>query len=192
MPGGCLQPGEGDSKVGKLGFQPGQPPTVIRSAPDRLIGPGHEILEVHRMPVTDSMLLATHRELLPPILAHGLQHREPGPAVHIHFLPDEVFGYQRGLDVQRIVTCAVFRGGDSFGGLERAAAGEHRQPPEDVLLFRGQEVVALGNRASQRPLAFGEIPGPAGEEREAMVEPLEQGCWRQVSKPGRGQLDCQR
>ena len=43
--------------------------------------------------------------------------------------------------------------GDLFGGLERAAAGEHRQRPEQPLLVLGEEVVRPLDRRAQRLLA---------------------------------------
>ena len=56
--------------------------------------------------------------------------------------------------------------------LERAAAGEHGQARERVLLFHAQQVVRPLDRRAERPLARERIP-PSPQEVEAPREPLE-------------------
>ena len=68
---------------------------------------------------------------------------------------------------------AAVRVDDVLGALDIPAAAEDRTPSEDRLLVRRQEVVAPGDRATQRPLALGQVARAAGEEVEARRQPLE-------------------
>ena len=78
---------------------------------------------------------------------------------------------------------------DVLGDLGAPAAGEDRTPPEDRLLVGRQEVVAPGDRTTQRPLALRQIAGAAGQDVQALLEPFEDRRRREHPDPGGGELD---
>ena len=49
-----------------------------------------------------------------------------------------------------------------------------------------------GDRAAQRPLAFGCIPRPTRQQRQALLQPREQGLRRKHPHPRCGQFDGER
>ena len=63
---------------------------------------------------------------------------------------------------------------DLLGGLERAAAGEDGQAGEELLLGLVEQVVAPGDRRPQRLLALRGVARAAGQQRQPVLEPLEQ------------------
>ena len=62
----------------------------------------------------------------------------------------------------------------AVGGLERPAAAKDGQPGEQALLVVGQQLVAPLDRGAQRPLALGGVAGAAGEERQPLLEALQE------------------
>ena len=78
---------------------------------------------------------------------------------------DEALVDQR---LQRVDLCVAYR----LGGLERAAADEHRQPHEQPLLFRREEVVRPADRRVERLLAG--IRVAAAFQVQPAAQPLEQ------------------
>ena len=80
---------------------------------------------------------------------------------------------------------------DGPGGVGGPAAGEDGEPGEEPALFRGEQVVAPGDGAAQRPLALGLVARPA-REVEAPAEPLEDRRRAHDPDAGRGELDRQR
>ena len=112
--------------------------------------------------------------------ADRLEHREPPLP-----FPDEALVDERGQGVQ----VALAHG---LGRLERPAPGEDREPRQSLLLVLLEQVVAPGDRRPQRLLPFGCVPGPAGEEREPLLQPSEQGIGRQDLDARRRQLDRER
>ena len=63
---------------------------------------------------------------------------------------------------------------DLLGRLERAAAGEDGEAGEEALLLGAEQVVRPVDRGTQGALPLGQVAGAAGEEREPLLEPLEQ------------------
>jgi hypothetical protein len=76
--------------------------------------------------------------------------------------------------------------------IERPAAGKHRQASEESLLRRLQEIVAPGDRPSQRLLSFRAVPATSGEERKPAVETRQDRFRREQSHPRSRQLDGER
>ena len=74
---------------------------------------------------------------------------------------------------------------------QRAAVDEHRQPPEEDLLRRREEVVAPGDRVPHRLQAQRPIAAPARQQRQPPFQPLPQRRQRQVGDARRGELDRQ-
>src|SRR5207302_8407972 len=62
---------------------------------------------------------------------------------------------------------------DAFRCLERATASEDGEARKELLLLGGQQLVAPLDRRAQRALPLGEIARAAGEQREALLEPLQ-------------------
>ena len=76
--------------------------------------------------------------------------------------------------------------------LDRAAAGKDGQAAEDGLLLRREEIVAPGDRIAHRLLAGREGAGAARQERQPLLQPLQQRLRREDLDPRGGQLDGQR
>jgi hypothetical protein len=76
--------------------------------------------------------------------------------------------------------------------VQREAAGEDGEAAEEELFFRGEEVVAPGDRVAQGLLAEWEVAGTGGEELEAAGEAGSQRLRGEDFDAGGGQLDRQR
>src|SRR5262245_38237766 len=113
-------------------------------------------------------------------LADRLQHREPAVS-----LADEALVDERRERVQVAVT-------DLLGRIESPAAGEDAQACHEVLFMRLEEVVAPLDRGAQRALPLWEIPRSAGEQRQRLLEPLEEHIRGEQLDPRGGQLDRER
>ena len=62
---------------------------------------------------------------------------------------------------------------DLLGRLERAPTREDCEPREDALLLGRQELVAPFDRRAKGALALGQVPGTAGQKRQALLEAAE-------------------
>ena len=82
--------------------------------------------------------------------------------------------------------------GDSFRRNECAAAGEHRQGPEDRLLLLAQEVVRPGDRRLERALALLDVAVARSQELELLGQSLVDRCRRQRTHAGGRELDRER
>ena len=81
---------------------------------------------------------------------------------------------------------------DPLGGVARPVADEDGEAPEQSLLRVGQQVVAPGDRAPQRPLPFGQVARPAGQQVDRVLQPLEDPGRREDLHARRGELDRER
>ena len=86
----------------------------------------------------------------------------------------------------------VLRVGHGLGRLERAPADEDRDPAEQPLLRFVEQVVAPGDRAPQRLLAFGQIARAAGQDLQPALESSQHRRGRQRLDARRRQLEGQR
>ena len=120
------------------------------------------------------------REALERVLADRLEHREAAVSLANEALVDE-----RGERLQ-------LRIADRLCSLEAPAAGEHRQPGHELLLLRVEQLEAPFDRCAQRLLPLGQVPCPACEERQPLLQPFEQGVGRQELHEGGCQLDRER
>ena len=131
-------------------------------------------------------------EPLAPVERERLQQVEPGDARRL--VGD---GHQRLVDEVREQIGDVL-GGDvvarahRFGRVERAAAGEHREPLEHAPLVVEEQVVAPLDDGAQRLLAGERGAGAAGEQPEAVVEPGRELADRDGPDPPGRQLDRER
>src|SRR4051794_34642131 len=114
------------------------------------------------MPYAQPLELALLLQTLEGVLADGLQHR-----VALAVAPDQALVDERSDRVD-------VRLADRLGGLERAAADEHREPGEDTLLLDAQQLVAPRNRRPERPLALRRIPWASNEDRQTPVQAAQQ------------------
>jgi hypothetical protein len=81
---------------------------------------------------------------------------------------------------------------DVLRGFEGATTGEHREAREESLLAGREQVMAPGDRRFERALAFRRVAGAAPQQREPLVESLEQCFRRQDLRARGGELDRQR
>ena len=134
------EPVEAPAEVVVLVLEALQPDSLLGALQERL-GPLGQREEPLRVPATDRVGVVRGREALAGQLADRLQHPEPpaGP-------PHEALVDQRLQPVD--VGCD-----DLFGGVERAAAREDRQPREQPLLVVAEEVVRPLDRRAKRLLA---------------------------------------
>ena len=115
------------------------------------------------MPVADFVPLGTPLDALATELANRLEHEKPALADGLQQAPVDECG-----DLVEV------RSGDDLCRLERKAAWEDREPMEGSLQRLLQEGVAPTDRRAERLLPFGRIARAAGQQREAVSEPLQQ------------------
>ena len=143
----------------------------------RLEREGEEVLG---MAATELVGVGCLVEPLERELADRLQHR-----VARLLAAEQVLVEQRAERVD-------FGAADGLGRLERAAAREHREAREQLLLALVEQVVAPGDRRAKGSLALGGVARTAGQQRQPLLEPFEQRRRRQHLHARRGQLDRQR
>ena len=110
-------------------------------------------------------------------LADGLEHHEPLVPPPEQALVDE------RLDEIRVSP------GHLLDRLERGAAAEDGEPPQKPPLVLGQQLVAPADRRLEGALPLGQVTGARDEEREPLVQPLEQRVRREYPDARRGELD---
>ena len=137
-------------------------------------------------------LLAAFDELLACELANRLHHPHAGFPVGLLAQLQQALVHQRVDAVEDVDAEILLRVGDRLGRLERAAADKDRQSAEEALFGLTEQVVAPRNRAAQRLLSSGQIPGAAGEDLQPAFHPAEHRRRRQCLHTCRRQLDGQR
>jgi hypothetical protein len=75
---------------------------------------------------------------------------------------------------------------------ERRGGGEHRHPPDDAPLGILEQLIPPVERGAKRLVASGPRAGTGREQREPVVEPVEQLLRREHREPGGGQLQRER
>ena len=81
---------------------------------------------------------------------------------------------------------------DFFGGVEGEPACEDGQLCEEIARRLVEQVITPGDRRPQRPLTLRCVASSAREDRERVVEPLQQRLRSEELRPSGGQLDCER
>src|SRR6266508_4316865 len=113
------------------------------------------------VPSAEVVAVATLIEALARVLANRLEHRVALTGVADETLLDKrLERFEIGL-------------GYVFGDLERAASCEDGEAPEQVLLLPGEEFVGPVNRRSEGALASRDVVRAAGQERQSLLQPLE-------------------
>src|SRR4029453_6549899 len=139
---------------------------------------------VLRMTSSDHAGLAGLFQPLDGVLADRLEHREP-----FALATDQALVEQGGERVE--VGLA-----DLLGGVQREAAREDAEPPEELLLLLRAQLVAPLDRRAQGSLALGEVAPRGRQDGGAAAEPPEELAGRQgldaPLAPPPPQLDGQR
>ena len=108
--------------------------------------------------------------LLHGVLADRLEHREARLAVRRPpTWRSEALVDQRRERVEHVAARSA--AADRLDGLEAGAADEDRQPAKSDRSGVVEQVVAPGDGAAQRLLPLREVPGAAGQQGEASLEP---------------------
>jgi hypothetical protein len=135
---------------------------------------------VLRVPATDVLGLATRVEAFAGVRADRLEHREARLAVGLFLLAEHVVVNQRRQVRQERVTP-----GDGFGSWDRAAAVEDREPREEGLLVRAEQVVAPVDGRTECLLARRHVSRPTSQEVKPLLESGEQRLrWEQLDPCG--------
>ena len=129
-------------------------PASIRWAP----APIRQVAEDRGVAPLAERPLAGRLELLPGVLADERMAAEQRLAVLGRHDPQQALVDERDEAVEGRRARGVRVGvGDPLGRLGRPVADEDRQPAEEGLLVGLEQVVAPGDRAAERPLAFGQV-----------------------------------
>jgi hypothetical protein len=104
------------------------------------------------VPRTQLLRLARGLQPLERVLADRLQHDEAVGADRLQ--QAQIDERREGVEIGLT---------DLLRSVERESAGEDAQAPEELLLFRGQQLVAPLDRRPQGALTLGGVPRAAGE-----------------------------
>ena len=170
-------------EVVEFGVEPGQaapggPSEHLRRRPFR------EIQAPLRVSLARRLCLAAEIQLLGGELPDRLQHREPrrpGPLL----LPQQTLLDQRREPIEDGTrrSPSLVISANRLGRVQRAAAGEDREPPEEDLLLGRKQVVAPGDGVAHRLLTSRQIAGAVIEQRQPILQSGEN--VRRVRAPGR-------
>ncbi len=147
-------------------------------AVDVQVGGAHQLAEVPYVAQLDVVgrLLG---EPLGGVLVDGLQHPVAGRPARVEA------GHQQGLVDQReqqvgdlLAGHPGLVGADHLGVLQRPAAGEDRQPPQDGPFAFAEQVPAPVDDGAQGLLAGQQGAAAGGEQGEAAVQPVGDLTWR--------------
>ena len=137
-------------------------------------------------------LLAAGHQPLPRELTHRLEHQVARLIPAVRQQVDQALVDERRHAIQHIERTVAARVADLPRGVEREAAGEDGEAPEERLLVRGEQVVAPGDRVAHRLLPGRQVAVAARQERQAPLQPGQQCRRREDLDAGGGQLDRQR
>ena len=141
--------------------------------------------EVLRVAAARLAELSGVAQSLERVLAHRLEHGEAWLGVAAHQLAQQAVVDEGGERVQR---GAAHR----FGGIERAAAREHRQPGEQRPLTGPEQLVAPVDGGPQRVLTCGGVASAGRQQIQAVLQPREHRRRVEQLGPRGGQLERER
>lgn len=179
------------AKVVPLQFECAQRRLATRSADVRVgLPPLSERIEPRGVPTSKNVHLAGSFEPPQGVLAHRLQQTVASPPVLLVDLdPGRV--HQTGEQAEHFPWSNSAVGTDDLSGLQTPAADEHRQPAEDDLVSWLQQPVAPVDRGPYRLLATRRRSAAADQQRDRVVQPLEDLLEAQHPHPRRGQFERQ-
>ena len=121
------------------------------------------------MPLPRLVPFSAGRELLQPELAHRLQHVVARLVIGAGHLAHQTLLDQRHHAVKDRE--AAIWSGHRLRTVQGEPTREDGEATEEALLLARQEVVAPGDRIPHRPLARGQVPSPARQKGEPVLEP---------------------
>ena len=173
-------------RAGSRARRPTRSSQAARSSPRRFGPPSSASARYHaRVGVADRRLLAAGGEPLARELPDRLEHAEaPVASCRTRFFSAS----------DRSPSCAPVEiaTAHAVGGGDRPPAGEHREPREQPLLHRRQQVVAPQQRVAQRPLAGGDVARTVGQQLEPPLQAGEDLRGLQRPDARGGELDGER
>ena len=189
----------GRAQVVPLVAEPLHPPALAGAA-QVVLRVVAECEEVARVGVAHRRLLAALRELLPGVLPDDGLHGEPRPIVAV-VLADEAAVDERcevleDVDVDDrpglVLAARGPRRSHELRGLQRESAFEHPQPGEQSPLVALEELRAPFDRPPDGLLASRQVAGPADQDGQPPIEPVEQFGGGEHPHARRRQLNRQR
>ncbi len=173
------EPLEGGPKVIVVGFE------AFRELGFRVYAPcvalGGESAKGTCVTAPQLVGLAGLLELLGRVLANRLEHQEA--VVRDRLQKAEID--ERAQRVEVRVT-------NLLGGGKWEAPGKDREPAEEDLRLRVEQVVTPLDRCPQCSLVFRDVPGAAGEKGQGVIEALQKQIRAQELRARRGELDRER
>ena len=175
------RPGQNRPQVVVLGLQPSQPSPLRRCRTARDIA-----RPASQAPGRPAAVASPPPRRWPPVAPARTPGSSPASRtadspLRCSTSPHQALVHQRRDPVRarigRGVSRSVRRRGsstDRLGRRQREAAGEDRQPPEQGLLGRGEQVVAPGDGVAHRLQARRQVARAAGQQRQAVAQPGQQ------------------
>ena len=185
------RPADCGPQVVPFPLQPVQPRTLLGTEELRL-GLLHEAGEELAMAKRDDGGVRSRREPLATVFPDRLEHPEPGLAGRGFVDPQQALVDERRQALEEVEPELRAGSHTAVADFRLEPADEDRDPREERLLDRVEEVVAPVDRAAQRLLAGRQVARPAGQDREALPQPREEGLRREQLDPGGCQLDRER
>ena len=146
------------------------------------LGKCQEVLRVAAAALAE---LSGGTQSLEGVLAHRVEHGEAWLGVAAHQLAQQAVVDEGGERVQRGAA-------DRFGGIQRAAAREHRQPGEQRPLTGPEQLVAPVDGGAQRVLTCGGVASAGRQQIQAVLQPREHRRGVEQLRPRGGQLERER
>src|SRR5205085_2683618 len=141
---------------------------------------------VLRVPASNRFRLACGLEGLGAELADDVEHPKARTGRR---LPD---GDEAVIDQARQAHEHAAVRDDELRRFARPTSREHGELTKGALIVTRQKVIAPRNHIADAPLAFGGVPRTARENVQGVLERLTKAGEREMTDPGRGQLDRER
>ena len=181
---------ESGAEVRMLRVHPSEPGQLLRAEPLPLAMLGEGKVPV-RVPAALSRLGAGFAQPALAVFAECLQQPEPDLPVLLADLQDGL-GHKPVEDADHRLGIHVAAGADALRGVQREAAGEHRQArPHHLLRWRAQIEAPFHGRAEGAQVRRG-VAAAGVQDGEPVVQPAQDLFEGERPQPDRGQLDGQR
>jgi hypothetical protein len=141
------------------------------------------------MPLASRWLLPAGGQSLQSILAHRLQHVEPRFSLELLLLTEQAL-VDEGSNAREDIKASLGID-DCLGRFDGAAAGKDGQLAKQCLVCGREQIVTPGDGITHRLLSGRKRTRPAGQQRQALLQALEQGLRRQDLNEGRGKFNRQ-
>lgn len=176
-------------QIGQLGLDPGRDLGLPGAEPVQLAPGGQAQIPVAVPP--QPLAVLRRRQPARAVGPYGVQHPVAHPGGGL-LARQHRPGDQLRDDIEEFTGRQFRARADVFDRLQVELPGEDRQPrPQQPLPGRAQ-LMAPADRGAQRPVARQSAAGRAGQQSEAVVEPLEHLVHGERAQPPGGQLQRQR